>query len=61
MGSNATVLDGFTDNRAGQLRAGAVKPDHHPVVAVLTDPALVRIGWLAAGISTVCVAVTALL
>ncbi|GGQ40259.1 hypothetical protein [Couchioplanes azureus] len=31
------------------------------VVAILTDPAVIRIGWLAAGISTVVLAVAALL
>jgi hypothetical protein len=38
-----------------------IKPDRHQVVEIVTDPAVARIGWPAFGISTVFLAVTALL
>ncbi|MEV8508818.1 hypothetical protein AB0368_28860 [Actinoplanes sp. NPDC051475] len=51
----------FAGAVAGQLPAEARKPGRHQLVEILTDPAVVRIGWLAVGISTFFLAVTAYL
>ncbi|MFI7603286.1 hypothetical protein [Actinoplanes sp. NPDC049681] len=51
----------FAGTVAGQLPAEALKTGRHQLVEILTDPAVVRIGWLAFGISTVFLAVTAVL
>jgi hypothetical protein len=49
---------------ARRLRADATGAAGHataPVVAILTDPAVLRIGWLAAGVTTLLVTVAAVL
>ncbi|MEV6597179.1 hypothetical protein AB0M36_09995 [Actinoplanes sp. NPDC051346] len=67
MRNNVGVLDttdGFTGaallaGRAAPARATSAGTGQ--VVAILTDPAVLRIGWLAAGVSTVVLAAAALL